>query len=306
VARIAVIYRQDFRGGKGVLCYPRCFADSLKMIGYTVYEIGEGHELESWTAAPDLEPDLIIEIENGRNASGKLEFQGPSIEGNIPKAIWFIDSHSRNGEATHGEVAKHYDHVFFAVWSKRDLFAGHPSAHWCPNATDLRYFGYKNFLSAHREYDVAFYSSKLGLARANDLIDVCRKYGWTYDVRECVKPRRNRWPATGEAMSKARVLFNRGQKQDSPNQRVMESMASLRPLISDKDPTSGMDKLFKDGEHYLAFDKRDPEDLADKVRFLLENPKEANEIAIRGYYEVAGHHTIDHRVEQILEVSFGT
>jgi len=305
LANIALLYRTDVRGGNRVLCYPKCYEDDLRDRGHLVMTIGEGHTYPTWEALSANTRkgpiDLIIEIENGRNAKGVLHWEATKIEESIPKAAVFIDSHSKLNN--HQAVSKAFDHVFFAVWNKRDLFKEHPSAHWCPNVTDLRYFGYDQFVrDVEVTFDVAFFSSKLGLARAEYLVGACEKRGWSYDVREAVKPRRNRWPATGAAMAAARVLFNRGQKQDGPNQRVMESMAARKPLLSDWDPESGMPKLFVDGKHYIAYDKHDPRDLEDKLAYLLENESTALEIARNGYREVAQNHLVSNRVDQILEV----
>lgn len=306
MANIAVIFRQDVRGDRPVLCYARCAVDALRAKGHTVLTLGEGHSCPSWEGlvgdyAKGVDSfDLILEIENGRGADGRLRWQAEKIKSPTPKAVWFIDSHGH--ALNHQAAAPYYDHVFFAVWNKRDLFAGHPSAHWLPCTTDLRYFGYENLPQVEIAYDVAFYSSKLGLGRADDLVDRCRKNGWTCDVREAVKPRRNRWPATGEAMRAARVLFNKGQKRDGPNQRVVESMAVRRPLLSDNDPDSGMPLLFVDGRHYLAYSKMDPADLEEKLRYLLENPERAVEMATAAYEELVSKHLIEHRVDRILEV----
>lgn len=300
--KILVSFRQDVRHTP-VACYPKSYGETLERLGHTVTYCGEGHPVEHLEQVPELlSYDLILEIENGRNKKGNLAFQVPEYFVRVPKAVILIDTHGFDREGLHRELAKKYDYVFFAVWSKRHVFVEHPSAHWLPNCTDLKWFDYKNFPGVEARYDVGFHSSKKGLSRALNLIDICRKNHWSYDIREVVKAHRHRWPATGEAMRGCKVLFNRGQRGDGPNQRVLESMAICRPLVSDSDPTSGMSRLFEDGRHYLAYKKGNVEDLEDKVRFLLENPKKANEIAQAGYEECSAKHTVKQRAKSILEV----
>lgn len=150
--------------------------------------------------------------------------------------------------------------------------------------------------------NVIVHNSKGGLHRANDMIEICKKYGWTYDVRQVCPPHKHKWPATGLAMGNCRILFNKGQKHDGPNQRVMESMAMKLPLISDVDLRSGMDKLFEDGIHFIGYSG----DLEDQMILFRENYEEAELVAEIGFKEVENRHLIKHRVQQILEVCGGS
>lgn len=297
--RIAVCFRQDVRNELPVACYARSYARELQSMGHVVDCVGEGHKLATLN---DLEekPELILEIENGRNAEGQLIFQVPQLDWSAipPTAVILVDSHGHPD--LHQAVSRSYEHVFFAVWARRDLFAKHPSAHWCPNATDLEFF--KPWTEPKGpEVEYGFFGSRMGLERANEMIHICQQKGWSYDVREVVKARRHRWPATAEAMAACAYLFNAGQKHDGPNQRVMESMAMCRPLITDLDDTDGMSKLFKDGQHFVGYHKGIPGELEEAME-LVRDPDFGWPLARTAFKEVHDKHLIKHRAAQILGV----
>ena len=302
---IIVCFRQDVRISP-VQAYPHSYVKELKKLGHNVKTVGEGHDfkdLYQYMLLSSRPYDLVLEIDNGRNTNGSLSFQVPDLQKenlrSFQTAVIFIDSHGHPD--LHKDLAPKYNHVFFAVWDKRDLFKDHISAHWCPNITDFEWFGRDKF-QEELVFDFGFFGSKKGLIRAEPLLRIGERRGWQVNVREVVKPRRHRWPETGRVMSRCHVLFNRGQKHDGPNQRVMESMACGRPFLNDLDSRSGMDCLFKNGIHYLGYDPNNESDLEEKMEFLLNNPVVALDMAERAYQEVLTKHTAKNRVQQILEV----
>ncbi len=297
-----VAFRQDFRLDGPVACYARSVAEALEAKGHEVYMVGEGHTIghspENLEALNQYDFDCLIEIENGRNSKGEMFFQQGKYKWKIPSCVWLIDSH---GQADlHREVAKDYNHVFFAVWNKRDLYASLPSAHWCPCATDFKWFdGEKHPYSP--SYDFGFFGSKGGLMRADPMTDICERSYWTYDVRQVTKPRKHKWPMCAEAMANCRFLFNHGQKHDGPNQRVMESMAMRRPLITDVDAESGMSKLFVEGEHFIGYEAYTYKGL-EKAMTAVYDGSFNHVRADIAYMEVRDKHQVSNRVDQMLEV----
>ncbi len=299
---ICVAFRQDFRLDGPVACYARSVAEALEQKGHETYLVGEGHTIgdspEGLEGLNQYEFDCLIEIENGRNSKGKMFFQQGRYKWEIPSCVWLIDSHGQSD--LHAAVAKDYTHVFFAVWNKRDLYAKHPSAHWCPCATDFKWFDG----DAHPykpKFDYGFFGSNSGLARAQPMTAICGQYGWTYDVRQVTKPRKHKWPMCAEAMSECRFLFNHGQKHDGPNQRVMESMAMRRPLITDVDDQSGMSKLFTEDEHFIGYEAYTYKGLEEAMWLVLQEP-DALEMADAAYIKVRDEHQVSNRVDQMLEV----
>lgn len=292
--RIAVVFRADYHEGQPVPAYPWSYVDALREMGH---EVQVFHP--SVPQRLELDFDFALEVENGRNEAGELRFVLHEIPFMVPSAVLLYDTHGHPD--LHAEIAKSYDHVFFGSWVKRDLFAGHPSAHWCPSATDLKWFGAEQFARITPEYDFGFFGSKKGLTRAQDLIDICKRRGWSYDVRQVGHNRNpNRWPATGEAMARCRVLFNRGQKHDGPNLRVMESMAVGRPLITDHDDRDGMWKLFTPYADHMPYHSR--EVLEKHMETLLRDSNQRALLAKDARRKVEKKHLVKHRAAQILEV----
>jgi hypothetical protein len=176
------------------------------------------------------------------------------------------------------------------VWDKRDLFAKHPSAHFCPNFTDLRWFDGLKY-KEEEVFDFGFFGSKGGLERADHLVNLANNNGWTHDVRQVCPGHKHRWPFTAQAMAKCKNLFNHGQKHDL-NLRIMESMAMLKPLICD----------FKSYTHYMPYEYFKYEGLEKSMQWCMYNPIKAAQMAKRAYEEVTKKHLVEHRVHQILEI----
>lgn len=321
MANIILGYRQDRDSqGRKIITYSTSTHQALLDLGHNVIPLGEGHVQKSFDRMADsviAKQDLFIDLDCGRNSAGKLNFACQEERAPIPSVLRSIDAHGK--PSYHKRAARNYDHVFFAVWNKRDLFAKHPSAHWCPNASDTRYFSTDAVLAAnkismpevdgekitdaYKRFDVGFYGSKGGIDRADALKEIAARHEWRVDIREIGRSNRNRWPYTAQAMDLCRVLFNRNQKHDGPNQRVIESMLMNIPLVSDRDKRDGMSKLFEEGEHYLGYES--DSELASQIEWCLGEPSLALSMARRAYACTVEKHQVKHRVKQILAVCFG-
>lgn len=272
--------------------YARSVHHELQELGHTVDNVF-GHEFTNQEYY-----DMYMELDNGRDPQGQFHFGRDIGPIHIPKAVWFVDSHGQPD--LHRSLAPSYDHVFFAVYAKRDLFAGHKSAHWCPNATDTRWF---QPLVGEPQFDFGFFGSRHGLERADKMVEICNRHGWTSDVRQIGGgPYKHKWPRTGQAMNNCATLFNCGQKHDGPNLRVMESMAVRRPLITEVDPLNGMSQLFVEGEHYLGYEAYTFKGLEEKMLYAKAHPGWCISVAQKAYDLVVTKHLVKHRVEQMLEV----
>jgi hypothetical protein len=141
MAEILLGYRQDYYEDKRPIeTYARSFHRALEELGHHVFPIGEGHVNKSFNDLSRVvvrSTDLFIDLDTGRNTRGELHFQLRS-KAEVPTAVWFIDSHGY--PSLHRRLSKFYNHAFFAVYDKRELFTGHDSSHWLPNASDLRWF----------------------------------------------------------------------------------------------------------------------------------------------------------------------
>jgi hypothetical protein len=310
--KILMHYRQDWHNEKGVPSYCQSFRNAFIELGHDVFPVGEGHSNQI-PGSPypiqgdQLDPnnyDMLLELDNGRNKQGSLGF-GEYKEVKIPKAILFTDSHGQPD--LHQKLARNYKHVFFAVWARRDLFTGHPSAHFLPNATDLQYFSTEITNHIPLKYDFGFFGSKTGLYRADKLIEFCIKNQWTYDVRQINSGQKPRFPFTAEAMGACKALFNRGQKHDL-NLRVFESLVLGLPFICDYDPLNGMDIVFKDWIDYeewknvLCYEAYTFKGLEEAMKYTKENYKRACILAYSAANYIAKNHIITNRTKTILEI----
>jgi len=306
MSNIILGYRQDTdKRGVPIITYANSTHQALLDLGHSVTPMGEGHKYVNFDDMLDgviRQTDLFFDVDCGRNSKGNLSFCCTENKAPVPSVLRTIDDHGH--PSFNRRAARNYDHVFFAVWDKRDIYASHNSAHWCPNASDAKYF-YKDILPElheSRPFDIGFFGSKGGIDRADTLKEIAARHTWTVDIREIGK-NGNRWPRTAEAMSRCKVLFNAGQKHDGPNQRVIESMLMERPLVTDRDARDGMSELFIEGEHYLGYGSES--ELANNIEWCLREPSLALSMARRAYVCTIEKHQVKHRVNQILEVCFG-
>lgn len=295
--RILFAHRTSVVNDRPVETYSRSMVRELRSLGHEVIECGKNplNKIGCYKRY-----DLLIDVDCGRDSKGELHWHGEKNKPPVTSVVWLIDSHG--WPDMHRRLSKNYDHVFFAVWDKRDLFSTHSSAHWCPNATDLRWFGRDHFTSIKPVHDFGFFGSKGGLDRAIPLTEESKKRDYSVTVRQVAAGGKHRWPFTGQVMSACRNLFNHGQKHDGPNLRVMESMAIGRPLISDQDPRSGMDKLFTPWLHYIPYEAYTYKGLDTAMEFCYHEAEKAKIIAENAYIEVKEKHLIKHRINQLLEV----
>lgn len=298
--RIMVAHRAEHYQGDKVQTYSHSMVRALRDLGHDVMEVPKGR-LKNEDAYNRV--DLLLDIECGRDSEGSLGWHCEAKKVPCKSVVYFIDSHGH--PTNHKRASVNYDHVFFAVWAKRDLFAKHPSAHWCPNFTDIRWFDGEKYEDIKPKYDFGFFGSKGGLERARPLKDLCKLHGWERHVGQICPGGKHQWPATPVAMAGCRFLFNHQQKHDGPNLRVMESMAMKRPLICDRDPISGLDKLFQANVHYIPYESYTYLGLEDAMKWCMENPKKAQTIAEVAYQRVKKSHLVEHRIQQIMEVVNG-
>ncbi len=85
-------------------------------------------------------------------------------------------------------------------------------------------------------------------------------------------------------------------QRDIVTMRVFDVLACGGVLLTE--PSAQLAELFRDGEHLYTY--RDAAELAAKVQWLLEHPREARRVAERGRELVHREHLLVHRVRTIL------
>lgn len=99
--------------------------------------------------------------------------------------------------------------------------------------------------------------------------------------------------------AESKVVFNIAMKNDL-NMRCFEVMGSKSLLLTDR--VQSIEDIFVDGKHCVMYNSLD--EAVDKARYYIQNDEEREAIAQSGYNEVMARHTIDHRLEVILNQAF--
>jgi hypothetical protein len=294
--KILFAHYKAYYNHRPVETYSTCMVRELRALGHDVMETGKERfdDLNKYKRF-----DLLMDVDSGRNSKGQYEWHMTTGPVPIPSVAYFIDTHGKAD--LHAKVANRADHVFFAPWVKRDVFAGHESAHWSPCATDLTFFN-RDFLAKEPQYDFGFFGSKGGLDRAAPMQLIADKQGWTTHVAQVAGQYKHQWPRTAEVMGNCKVLWNHGQKHDDPNQRVMESMAIGRVLITPYDIQSGMGHLFEPWQDYIPYEPYTCKDLDKRMKFAMTRPEACAKIAENAHKKVVANHTIKQRIAKVLEV----
>jgi len=295
--KIAFAHYRFHYEGREVATYGKCMVRELRARGHEVTEIPKTRFKDD---NQYKQFDLLIDVDSGRDMNGDYGWHLHDAPVPIPSVAFFIDTHGKTD--LHARISRRADHVFFAVWDKRNVFADHDSAHWCPNFTDLEFFDREQHKEAVPKFNFGFFGSKGGLDRADPMIALAQKYNWTYDVRQISIKGKHQWPRTAEAMANCKVLWNHGQKHDDPNLRVLESMAMGRVLINPQDDRSGIGYLFEPWIDYLPYVPYTCEELFERMKFAINRLDACAKIAENAYQKVIHNHLTKHRIKQIMEV----
>jgi len=264
---------------------------ALQALGHLVKCIGP-EQPDEYTGLPaDWWPDALIWIEAGGGWPGWLWSLGLADDlPGLPRAAWFIDSHSQHW---HREFAQHFDHLFVAQRAYVDQF-DRPVT-WLPVACDPEIHTPPPGIEP--EHDVVFcghlYASSPLYERRRRLLDMLgKRYSLGIYEGAYLKD-------MAIAHAKGRVVFNVSTNGDL-NMRVFEALCSGRPLVTDAVPGAGLEALFDLGCGPLTYSSE--AELCERIDWLLANPVAAQCIAASGRLVVRMDHTYQHRAQQMLEV----
>lgn len=101
-----------------------------------------------------------------------------------------------------------------------------------------------------------------------------------------------------EMYAKSCMILNHHFNKYGANMRFYETLATCRLMLCDE-IIGAKEMGFEAGRHYIEYSN--PEDLAEKIQYYLDNPEERYKIAERGY-EAVQSHTYKARMEKMLEV----
>ncbi len=234
------------------------------------------------TRLAGFKPDLFLYMEpNGLIPRG-LE-KAP-----FPTACILCDAHlfleARQNQALF------FDHVFLYHRNYLRYFNVHPDGyvHWLPFACDLEIFHPQE---CERDLDVAFVGQLSLQSRGSVIATLSQRYKMN-------EPRYYFQEEIPVIYSRAKIVLNMPLKDDL-NFRTFEAMSCGAMLLTRR-VNNGQELLFEEGKHYAAFD--DEKELFEKVAYYLAHPDECAMIAAAGLAEIKEHHSLEHRVVELLNI----
>lgn len=230
--------------------------------------------------------DLNLHIDWGEDGLVGLLPYTP-IETPRPMAYWASDVHL--GYPYRLEVSKKADFVFVAQKQgvedmKRD---GIPNPIWLPHAVEpLAYPKQEKFT---KNFDVCFIGHVNSVNREDALNRLFSEFP-NFDYGQAL------FEKAAERIGNSKIGFNIAMKDDL-NMRCFETMATGTMLLTDR--ISHIEELFEDRKHLVLYDGLD--DMVEKAKYYLAHDEEREKIAQAGYEEVMAKHTMQHRVDVILD-----
>lgn len=101
-------------------------------------------------------------------------------------------------------------------------------------------------------------------------------------------------------LKKGRIVVQNS-KYKEISRRLFEGMLANRLVITDRlDPTTSIASLFEENKDIIYYDNA--QDCFDKINFYCNNSDERLKIALSGYNKVKTQHTIQKRVEKLLQL----
>ncbi len=244
----------------------------------------------------DLSPfgtyDLNIHVDWGEDGlTGILPYT--PIDTPHPMAYWASDTHILNGKPGDSypyrlATARKADFVFCAQKRavdemKRD---GIPNPIWLPHAFEPQ--AYPKFDLLTKKYDICFVGHVNTRNREDALDRMFSEFPNFYYGQQLFE-------AAARKYAESKISFNISMEDDLI-MRVFEVMGTGSFLLTNWVPT--IEEVFEDGKHLVLY--RSLDEAVDKARYYLKHEDERQAIAQAGYEHVIKNHTIQNRVDVIL------
>ncbi|MGA8894555.1 MAG: glycosyltransferase, partial [Planktothrix agardhii] len=178
-----------------------------------------------------------------------------------------------------------------------------------PFAVDTQYF-YKN-ISFRGRLDRAFFRGQVTNYHENSpykdrekLIEHLSKCQ-SVDVHKldmsCLLDPVEAVQSYAKTLNKYKILLSLPSLSPTLVSRTFESLGCGGLLLQSQIIGEKSNQLFRDWEHLVYYNSENPDDLIEKIEYLLKNPDLAEEIADRGYQLCQKKHTIECRVKELIE-----
>lgn len=250
--------------------------------------------------------DANIWVDWGEDALGFL-IPYKMIDCPKPSIYWCSDTHIQIGDNNSYpyrlQMAKKFDKVFVAQKRALEEFKRDGvEAEWLPHAFEPQaYHDLDNldekgtplpFESLIKEYDVSFVGHVTSQNRIDFLDHMFKEFpNFFWGQR--------RFQDAAKIYSKSKIVLNIAMTDDV-NMRCFEVTGSKACLLTNWLPT--IEELgFEDGKTCILYKNFD--EAVDKVKYYLKNDSERERIAQAGFEMTMSRHTIDHRVDKILEAA---
>lgn len=238
--------------------------------------------------------DANIWVDWGEDAVASLCPYEIVIPSGAPLIYWASDTHL--GYDYRLEMAKKADVVFVAqkdaVYRMQDDGV---VATWLPHAVEPRAYndaddptGKKPYDLLTKKYDICFVGHISSENRIEALDRIFKAFPNFFYGQKLFNEAARKY-------AESKVVFNIAMKDDV-NMRCFEALGSKSFLLTDK--VQSIEDIFTDKEHLVLYDSLD--DAIEKAKYYIEHDEEREKIALAGYQHVLKHHTIDNRVQVIL------
>jgi len=229
--------------------------------------------------------DLNIHVDWGEDGLTGILPYAP-METPHPMAYWASDTHL--GYDYRLSMAKKADFVFCAQKQavsnmRRDGIA---NPIWLPHAVEPQ--AYPKFDLLSKKYDLCFVGHVSSKNREDALDRMFAAFPNFYYGQQL-------FDAAARKYAESKIVFNIAMKNDV-NMRCFEVLATGSFLLTDY--VDSVDELFEDGKHLILY--RSLDEAIDKAKYYLAHDDEREKIAQAGYEHVLKNHTIQNRVDVIL------
>ncbi|WP_293154193.1 MULTISPECIES: glycosyltransferase [unclassified Microcoleus] len=104
-----------------------------------------------------------------------------------------------------------------------------------------------------------------------------------------------------ETLNKYKILLSLPSLSPTLVSRTFESLACGGLVLQSQIIGGKSNELFREWEHLVYYNSENPDDLIEKIEYLLKNPDLAEDIAARGYQLCQEKHTIECRIEELVK-----
>jgi hypothetical protein len=257
---------------------------------------GETVEVDHIYPVGDISPfgmyDLNIHVDWGEDGlTGILPYT--PFETPKPFAYWASDTHIKTGSIDSYDyrcsVAKKADFAFVAQKNAVERMKNDGVANpiWLPHAVEPQAYPKIELLT--KKYDVCFVGHVSSLNRVDALDRLFREFPNFYYGQRL-------FDEAARKFAESKIVFNIAMTDDI-NMRCFEVLATGSFLLTNWIP--GIEDVFEDGKHMVFY--RSLDEMVEKAKYYLAHDDEREKIAQAGYEEVISKHTIQHRVNLILD-----